>query len=100
MFYLPRLGWDVHRPYARTVLAGLVTSGGTASIAHAMLAYREHDRERRGISQPNVVKPETAHLAVDKACHLYGELVRLAGLRIEKLVLVRAPRSTLLLGHP
>jgi sphinganine-1-phosphate aldolase len=58
--------------------AGLVTSGGTASIAHAMLAYREHGRERRGISQPNVVKPETAHPAFDKACHLFGVELRRA----------------------
>jgi sphinganine-1-phosphate aldolase len=52
--------------------AGMVTSGGTASITHAMLAYREDGRERRGIGRPNVVKPETAHPAFDKACHLFG----------------------------
>lgn len=51
---------------------GMVTSGGTGSIAHAMLAYREHAREARGITTPNVVKPETAHPAFDKACHLFG----------------------------
>jgi glutamate/tyrosine decarboxylase-like PLP-dependent enzyme len=51
--------------------AGMVTSGGTASIAHAMLAYREQGRAR-GIQHPNVVKPETAHPAFDKACHLFG----------------------------
>ena len=48
--------------------AGMVTSGGTASIAHAMLAYRE----ARKVDRPNVVKPETAHPAFDKACHLFG----------------------------
>ncbi len=52
--------------------AGLVTSGGTASITHAVLAYREHARETRGIQHPNLVKPETAHPAFDKACHLFG----------------------------
>jgi glutamate/tyrosine decarboxylase-like PLP-dependent enzyme len=52
--------------------AGIVTSGGTASITHAMLAYREQGREERGIERPNVVKPETAHPAFDKACHLFG----------------------------
>ncbi len=51
---------------------GMVTSGGTGSIAHAMLAYRENAKETRGISTPNVVKPETAHPAFDKACHLFG----------------------------
>ncbi len=58
--------------------AGMVTSGGTASITHAMLAYREDGRERRGIVHPNVVKPETAHPAFDKACHLFGIEVRRA----------------------
>ncbi len=51
--------------------AGLVTSGGTGSILHAVLAYRE-EGTRRGISRPNLVKPETAHPAFDKACHLFG----------------------------
>ena len=48
--------------------AGMVTSGGTASIAHALLAYRE----ACSIDRPNVIKPETAHPAFDKACHLFG----------------------------
>jgi sphinganine-1-phosphate aldolase len=52
--------------------AGLVTTGGTGSIAHAMLAYREHAQQERGVTRPNVVKPETAHPAFDKACHLFG----------------------------
>ncbi len=51
---------------------GLVTSGGTSSIAHAVLAYREHARSERGVTKPNFVKPETAHPAFDKACHLFG----------------------------
>jgi len=51
---------------------GMVTTGGTGSILHAMLAYREHARARRGIEIPNVVAPETAHPAFDKACHLLG----------------------------
>jgi sphinganine-1-phosphate aldolase len=55
-----------------TTPAGLVTTGGTASIAHAMLAYREHARAERAVSRPNVIKPETAHPAFDKACHLFG----------------------------
>jgi sphinganine-1-phosphate aldolase len=58
--------------------AGLVTSGGTASIAHAVLAYREQGQRERGIDRPNVVKPETAHPAFDKACHLFGVELRRA----------------------
>jgi sphinganine-1-phosphate aldolase len=58
--------------------AGLVTTGGTGSIAHAMLAYREHARQTKGIDRPNVIKPETAHPAFDKACHLFGIELRRA----------------------
>jgi glutamate/tyrosine decarboxylase-like PLP-dependent enzyme len=55
---------------------GLITSGGSSSIAHAMLAYREFNAHR--VSRPNVVKPETAHPAFDKACHLFGIELRVA----------------------
>jgi glutamate/tyrosine decarboxylase-like PLP-dependent enzyme len=36
-----------------------------------MVAYREWARQSRGITTPNVVRPETAHPAFDKACHLF-----------------------------
>jgi glutamate/tyrosine decarboxylase-like PLP-dependent enzyme len=58
--------------------AGVVTTGGTGSILHGMLAYREWGRQERGITRPNVVKPETAHPAFDKACHLFGIELRKA----------------------
>ena len=51
---------------------GLVTSGGSGSILHAVLAYREWSHIERSIDRPNFVKPETAHPAFDKACHLLG----------------------------
>jgi sphinganine-1-phosphate aldolase len=56
--------------------AGVVTSGGTGSIMHAVLAYRESARQERGVTSPNLIKPETAHPAFDKACHLFGVEVR------------------------
>src|SRR5215212_5698658 len=58
--------------------AGMVTSGGSASIAQAVLAYREEGRETRGIERPNLVKPETGHPAFDKAGHLFGVEIRRA----------------------
>jgi glutamate/tyrosine decarboxylase-like PLP-dependent enzyme len=61
-----------------TEAAGLVTTGGTGSILHAMLAYREWGRQERGIDRPNVIKPETAHAAFDKGCHLFDIEVRRA----------------------
>ncbi|HEX5095721.1 MAG TPA: pyridoxal-dependent decarboxylase, partial [Acidimicrobiia bacterium] len=57
--------------------AGMVTSGGSGSILHAVLAYREA-AAARGITQPNFVKPETGHPAFDKACHLLGIELRRA----------------------
>ncbi len=58
--------------------AGLVTTGGTGSILHAVLAYREHARATRNVRRPNLIKPETAHPAFDKACHLFDIEVRRA----------------------
>jgi glutamate/tyrosine decarboxylase-like PLP-dependent enzyme len=57
---------------------GMVTTGGTGSILHAVLAYREWGRAERGIDRPNFVKPETGHPAFDKACHLTGVEMRRA----------------------
>ena len=56
--------------------AGLVTSGGSASIAHAVLAYREANAKT--VERPNIIKPETAHPAFDKAGHLFGVEMRVA----------------------
>ena len=58
--------------------AGMVTSGGTGSILHAVLAYREHARDTRDVTRPNFVKPETGHPAFDKACELFGIELRRA----------------------
>lgn len=50
---------------------GGVTSGGTDSICMAIKAHREYQREKRGITRPNIVCPITVHPAFDKACHYY-----------------------------
>ncbi len=47
---------------------------------HAVLAYREHAAQTRGVTRPNFVKPETAHPAFDKACHLFGVELRHAAI--------------------
>src|SRR5690606_32890562 len=53
-------------------VCGTVTSGGTGSILLAMKAYRDHARERRGITAPEIVTAETAHTAFDKAAQYFG----------------------------
>ncbi len=55
---------------------GLVTSGGSGSIAHAVLAYREANPQLTG--RANIIKPETAHPAFAKAGHLFGVEMRVA----------------------
>ncbi len=62
---------------------GMITSGGSGSILHAVMSYREHASATRGIGaangrQPNFIKPETGHPAFDKACHLLGIELRVA----------------------
>jgi glutamate/tyrosine decarboxylase-like PLP-dependent enzyme len=57
---------------------GLVTSGGSGSILHSVLAYREWARSVKGLERPNIVKPETAHPAFNKACHLVDVELRQA----------------------
>lgn len=50
---------------------GCVTSGGTESILMACKAYRDLALEK-GIKNPEIVAPESAHAAFDKAAHYFG----------------------------
>ena len=56
---------------AGTSPCGSVTSGGTESILSAILAYREW-AHARGIDRPQMILPETAHVAFAKGAHLFG----------------------------
>jgi glutamate/tyrosine decarboxylase-like PLP-dependent enzyme len=55
---------------------GVVTSGGSESLITALYSYREQARADRGVTQPNVVMPVTAHVALDKGAHWMGIEVR------------------------
>jgi sphinganine-1-phosphate aldolase len=55
---------------------GVVTSGGSESLITALYSYRELARETRGVTQPNVVMPKTAHVALDKGAHWMNIEVR------------------------
>jgi len=59
---------------------GVVTSGGSESLITALYSYREHARETRGVTRPNVVMPTTAHVALDKGAHWMGIEVRHAAI--------------------
>lgn len=44
-------------------VTGYTTTGGTDSIANAILAYKHWGREVKGITNPNLVIGFTTHLA-------------------------------------
>ncbi|MDF9812094.1 aminotransferase class V-fold PLP-dependent enzyme [Streptomyces sp. SPB162] len=52
--------------------AGTFTSGGTESCLLAVLTAREHARRTRGVTEPELVLPATAHAAFRKAAALFG----------------------------
>ena len=52
---------------------GTMTSGGTESLLLAVKTYRDRAQAKKPwILRPNMVVPETAHVAFDKAAHLFG----------------------------
>ncbi len=53
-----------------------MTSGGTESILMACKAYRDYGRQVRGIRYPEIVVPQTAHAAFDKAGSYLGIRVK------------------------
>jgi len=53
-------------------IVGTVSSGGTESILLAMKTYRDWARDRKGIAHPEMIVPDTAHAAFDKAAQYFG----------------------------
>ncbi|HXI94894.1 MAG TPA: aspartate aminotransferase family protein [Candidatus Acidoferrum sp.] len=51
-------------------VCGVVTFGGTESLINPMLVYRDRGRAEKGITEPEVIIPVTAHVALEKAGHL------------------------------
>jgi len=56
--------------------AGTFTSGGSESIFLAMMAARNKARAQRGVTRPNMVLPNSAHLTFDRAAEALGLEVR------------------------
>src|SRR5579864_9217123 len=61
--------------------SGVITFGGTESLINPMLVYRDRGRKEKGITEPEVIVPITAHVALDKAAHLLGIRLLRAPLR-------------------
>jgi sphinganine-1-phosphate aldolase len=53
-------------------VCGTVSSGGTESILLAMRSYRDQARAEKGITDPEIVVPVSAHAAFDKAAQYFG----------------------------
>ncbi|KAI3394299.1 hypothetical protein diail_2946 [Diaporthe ilicicola] len=51
--------------------AGVSTSGGTESILMACLSARQKAYVERGVTEPEMILPETAHTAFRKACDYF-----------------------------
>lgn len=75
----------LHAEAAGGGVSGVVTSGGTESLIDPVLVYRERGRQR-GITEPELIVPETGHVALAKACHLLGVKLVRAPLREDWLV--------------
>lgn len=57
--------------WTEDTICGSVSSGGTESILLAMKAYRDYAREVKGIDEPEMIVPVTAHTAFDKAAQYF-----------------------------
>lgn len=51
---------------------GVIGSGGSESIISAIYAHREWGRATKGITAPEMILPDTAHVAFDKGAHYFG----------------------------
>lgn len=52
--------------------AGFMTSGGTESILMVVKASRDQFSLAKGVTNPNIVLPKSAHAAFEKACQYFG----------------------------
>jgi len=57
--------------------AGVSTSGGTESILMACLSARQKSYTERGVTEPEMILPETAHTAFHKAGEYFGIKIHL-----------------------
>jgi glutamate/tyrosine decarboxylase-like PLP-dependent enzyme len=55
-----------------TNVCGYISSGGTESIVLSVKTHRQWGYREKGITQPELVFPVTAHAAFDKACDILG----------------------------
>ncbi|BES93795.1 DegT/DnrJ/EryC1/StrS aminotransferase family [Nesidiocoris tenuis] len=62
--------------HGSSTACGTMTSGGSESIIMACKAYRDYALDIKGITQPEMILPRTAHPAFDKAAAYFNIYVR------------------------
>ena len=75
------VGWTAALLHGDDDVAGFLTSGGTESILCAVLAARDRAAAERGVTEPAIVLPTSAHAAFHKAAHDFGLEVRAIDVR-------------------
>lgn len=71
-------------------VCGCITSGGTESILMAVKAHREWGLREKGITEPELIIPATAHAAFDKACEALR--IKLVKLPVDQKTFLVDPR--------
>jgi glutamate/tyrosine decarboxylase-like PLP-dependent enzyme len=66
--------------HGNEAVSGSVTSGGTESILLAMKAYRDWARKVKGIYEPEIILPTSAHVAFDKAANYFNIKIKYVNL--------------------
>jgi sphinganine-1-phosphate aldolase len=98
------VGWTASLLHGDAEVAGFLTSGGTESILCGVLAARERAAQERGITEPEIVLPVSAHAAFHKAAHNFGLTVRKAPVRadwtadVESMAELVGPNTALVVG--
>lgn len=76
-------------------VAGAMTSGGSESIMMAVKTHRDWAFATKGIKQPEIILPITAHPAFDKALHYFGVKAVKIGVDADQRVDVAAVKKAL-----
>lgn len=58
--------------YGSTNSCAVFTAGGTLSIIQALYTYRKWGKDIKGITQPNIIVPSSAHASFRKGCDILG----------------------------
>ncbi|BBN18288.1 sphinganine-1-phosphate aldolase [Marchantia polymorpha subsp. ruderalis] len=74
-------------------VCGNMTSGGTESILMAVKSSRDYMQARRGVTQPEIIIPVSAHSAYDKAAQYFKIKLRRAPVKEDLRVDVQAVKK-------